>query len=503
MRDPVDLREETARRDSGELDESVERRAKAAGTSWSERIALILFLIYLAIAPFPYGAVLHGGSLILQSFAFAIAFFTFFDRPHIARLAGLRVPLVALAALALLGIFQLIPLPDAILGILSPVSEQVHRDAARLLHLFGRAAPLPRISLAPTETFDTVLLTLAYLALAASGAVLLRSRLRRRLAVGVLLIAAALHVIIGSITRTMISDETERFRGAFINANHFAGYLEIALALAFAVAWREILYNRDRGRRMTDRVHRFEVRLAYLTVAVLTWGVFAAGIALTRSRAGIVAATITSVVMLSLALGHRLTKTRRWGITIAALGTSAAAITFVVLAVRQQPILRFFAADPRDPTSDLRLRLWQLSFDAWRQFPIFGSGLGCYREAFRRIQPRDIDYLIEYAHSDPLQLLVTGGLLGFALGAVAVIGFVVLLHRCWKRSERREESAVMLGGLGAFIMLLVHGLAEFNFSIPAIPATLACIAGLSWAASQTDGELSSRTERERLRLVRE
>jgi hypothetical protein len=37
---------------------------------------------------------------------------------------------------------------------------------------------------------------------------------------------------------------------------------------------------------------------------------------------------------------------------------------------------------------------------------------------------------------------------------------------------------------------------EFNFSIPAIPATLACVAGFGWAATNAEEE-----EGERRRLV--
>jgi O-antigen ligase len=468
---------------------------------WCERVAFALLLLYIAVSPFPYGAVLHGGAFILETFAFAIALFAFVDRPHTERLFALRVPIAGLAAIALLGVFQLFPIPEAILGLISPTSAEVHRDAAAVMHLFGRSAPLPRISVAPSETSDTILLTLAYLALFTSAIVLLRSRLRRRLFIAVFLTSAALHVIAGSLTRAVSSEESgERFRGAFVNANHFSGYLEIALAVAFGVLWREVLYNRERARRLSDRVHRFEIRLAYLVMAVLLWGVFAAGIALTKSRAGIATMIVMTIAMLSLALTHRLVKTRRWGISVAALGATAAGVTFVVLAVRQQPILRYLAADPRDPASDMRARLWQLSLSAWREFPLFGSGLGCFREAFRRVQPRDIDFLIEYAHNDALQLLVTGGIIGFLLGATAILGFFVLLYRRWSKSERREESAFMLGGLGALAALLLHGLAEFNFSIPAIPATLACVMGMAWAASQSDGELSSKNAS--LRLVK-
>ena len=50
------------------------------------------------------------------------------------------------------------------------------------------------------------------------------------------------------------------------------------------------------------------------------------------------------------------------------------------------------------------------------------------------------------------------------------------------RQKHREESAFGLAGFGALVMLLLHGVAEFNFSIPAMPATLAACLGGAWAA---------------------
>src|SRR5262249_17369060 len=160
----------------------------------------------------------------------------------------------------------------------------------------------------------------------------------------------------------------------------------------------------------------------------------------------------------------------RYAIAIFGSSALAAGIAFVAMAARQQPILRFLASDPRDPASDLRLTLWRLSIQAWKEFPIAGSGLGTFREAFRRVQPPGFDYLPEFAHSDPLQLLVPGGIIGLLLGATAFGVFGARLFRRWRRDQRREETAFMLAGLGALFSIALHGLVEFNLSIPAVPA---------------------------------
>ncbi|HXH38950.1 MAG TPA: O-antigen ligase family protein [Thermoanaerobaculia bacterium] len=432
------------------------------------------------MAPFPYGAITRGGTLTLEILAFATTAATFVGRPRLAPLAGVWIPISAILAIILLGVAQVIPLPDSALWRISPVSAQIYGDAARVLGLFRHAAPAARISIAPAETIDTILLTSSYLSLFVSSALLLRTRRRRRLFVAVLLGGAALHVLIATVT----SDETSagRLHGAFVNSNHFAGYLQIMLAVAFGALWREVLFSRDRGRQLPEPTKRLETRLLHIAPLVLLWAIFAAAIALTKSRGGILVASVSTAVMLSAALSHRRIRNRRLSIAVAGGATIAAGASVVILAVRQQPILRFLASDPRDPGSDLRLTLWRLSIDAWRQFPLAGSGLGTYREAFRRIQPRGFDYYVEFAHSDPLQLLVTGGLAGFILGAIAFAALSIALASSWRREEHREESAFLLAGIGALFALTLHGLVEFNMSIPAIPATLAAVLGFAWTA---------------------
>lgn len=480
--------------------------AEIRAQSRLETAALAVFLVYVAIAPLSYGAITQEGELTLELFAFTTIALLFLDDPKIARLRGMRPTLGALLGIAVLGLVQWMPLPPFLLRILSPVSAQVFADAAHTLAMFGRPAPLPRISIAPTETLQSVLLVLAYVALFAAGALLLRSRSRRRLFVAVLLGSAVVHIIVATIARAMPAEPGDepvtsgRLHGAFVNPNHFAGYLEIALCIGFGVLWREVLHYRESlGRPSRAAAQRFESTFMRMTVRVLLWFVLAGGIALTESRGGILAAAIVTLLLLALAPAHPRVKARRWSFAAAGAGVIAAAIGLTALAVRQQPMLRFLSSDPRDPASDLRFTLWQLSFDAWKHFPLFGSGLGTFREAFRRVQPRDLHYLVEFAHSDPLQLLVTGGLAGLALAAVAVFAFLAAILRRWHAEQRREESAFLLATFGAIAALLIHGLMEFNFSIPAIPATLACVAGFGWAATHGEEE---EQERRQLQLVR-
>jgi O-antigen ligase len=320
-----------------------------------------------------------------------------------------------------------------------------------------------------------VLMVLAYAALFLASADVLRNRPRRRLFAATLLASALAQIFFA-----LVREPAARLRGPFENPNHFGGYLEIVLALAFGALWAEVLTGKDRAPSVGQE-ERLEKRFLRLAGWVLVWALVAIGIALTRSRGGILAAGVTTLVLLAMAMLHRRTGLRRRAARSLALAV-AAGVLFVALTAGARPFQRFLRSDPRALQGELRVTLWKTSVEAWRQFPLLGSGLGTFPDAFRRVQPRDLNFLVEQAHSDFLQLLVTGGSLGAALGVLLFASLFLLLGRAWYRQRHREESATVLTGFGALLSLTLHGFVDFNMSIPIIPATLACVLGAAFAA---------------------
>ncbi|HEX7422081.1 MAG TPA: O-antigen ligase family protein [Thermoanaerobaculia bacterium] len=408
--------------------------------------------------------------------AFAIGALAFLSAPARVRFGHTIIPISFLALIAAAGGLQMVPMSAALLRDVAPLSAQVYADANQILGLFGRRAITPRISIAPSDTVVTILLTLAYVVLFAAAVILLSTRLRRRLAIGALLASSTVHVLVSTAT----TSPSVRVHGTFINPNHFAGYLQIGLAFSFGLLLRELLHSRERGDGIRDLADRVEKRAIPLVGPVLLWVVIAAGIALTRSRGGILAALITTITMLALATVGRRRQTR---LAFAIVPAVLAALVLVAFTTGEAPLLRFLAADPRDTASDMRPEIWRASLLAWHQSPTLGTGLGAFREAFRRVQPQSVVGLVEQAHNDFLQMLVTGGWIGAVLVTGAFLSMLALLLRAWMRQEHREESAFALAGIAALISLMLHGLVEFNMSIPAIPATLAIMLGLAWTAA--------------------
>lgn len=384
-----------------------------------------------------------------------------------------------LLALGLLGVFQLLPLSPGLVRALSPVSAEVYSGAASILGESGSApAPAPRLSIAPSETRSVALLAASTAAAFLAAASLLASRNRRRLFAGVLLVSMAAQAAWAVATQ----QEAGRVSGPFFNPDHFAGYLGIGLSLAFGgLVVALTVHPRQRGPIHAAWVER---RIAAGALGVLLWGFFAAALALTHSRGGMLAAAATTLFLAGLAIGAR--AHRDQGIRSAQRATLAAGlalgILFVVAALGSRPLLRFLSTDPRDLGADTRVLLWTHAVEAWKRYPVFGSGLGTFREAFRVVQPRELVGLVENAHGDFLQLLVTGGAIGALLGVVAWVSLALFLLRGTLLRIRREEGAFALAGLGALVSVALHGLVEFNLSIPATSATLALVAGAAVAA---------------------
>jgi O-antigen ligase len=458
---------------------------KADPAGW---LGVGLLIALVVAAPIAWGGILPGGSLIIQMLAFSAASVAFLSRAPV-RPSLPALPLAAVAGILLLGLVQLAPLPERLLGAVSPVSLQISRETKRILDLFGVAAPSPAISIAPSETISTVLLLLAYIAAFLAASRVLSTRSRRRVFLAGIFTAALVQILIA----TLSGAATARKGGSFVNPDHLAGYLEISLALAFGVAWATFSVGRDRVGHLADRGERLERRLVPLSLSVLLWGTIAAGIALTQSRGGVGAALVTTLFLIALFSMRRRLGSRRAAASRATL-ILMAGLLFVAFAVREMPVVRFLATDPRDLPTEGRLQIWAGSIQAYRQFPVVGSGLGTFREAFRRVQPRDfMEGLVEQAHSDFLQLLVTGGAVGMALGVLALVSGLFALLRAAQRQRHREETALLIGGLGALASLTLHGLVDFNFSLPAIPVTLAAVLGGAWAAGESATTTASTT----------
>ena len=226
--------------------------------------------------------------------------------------------------------------------------------------------------------------------------------------------------------------------GQFINKNHFAYLMEMAFGLGLGI----VLAGGVRKERL----------LIYFALLLPLW----TALVLSNSRGGILAMLAQFVVAALFLLSRQSIALRAVLITVLVVGILAG--TFWVGGDRLAS--NFEAATNELSTTRAgasRNEIWRATLKMFAAHPILGVGLGgywigitAYHDASGLMTPQE-------AHNDYLELLSSGGIIGFAIGvwfAVAVI-----------RAMRRSTNVARVGAIIGIIGVAAHSLVDFGLHI--------------------------------------
>ncbi len=447
-------------------------------------------------APWPFASVTPWAWAVLATgiaAAFGVALWT--AGPGDFRPAA--VPAGALLALALLGFFQSLSWPVAVVEAVSPAHAVLAREARTALDPYGVGSgpAFVPLSVAPAESRRSAAAFALLAAALATAAAAGRRRRGRRIVAGAVLAAALGQVLYGA-PRWLAGAPTvwggavgagARRQGPVVNPNHLAVHLEIALALTFAWGWWAW------GRAGRDGLSP-ERRVTLVAGPALAWLTLFAALAFTGSRAGL-AAAVAGVVAQGVLVAFRRGLRRQavvWALAGALVATAGLAV--VAFVGYEQGLGRLAGTSPYDVAWAQRTDVYRATLELWQRFPILGTGLGTFHQAFPLVQrPASDELFWRHAHNDPLELLAVAGGAGGLLLAVGVAGVLVGLLRVLRRGRRREDRAAALAALGALVAVGLHGLADFGLTMPANALTLAAVVGAATAARRGRRQESSRT----------
>ena len=426
------------------------------------------FLALLILAPFPLGSILPWAQALLTFGIFALLA-VWALRPLPIRREGqgdgaLSVVLALWSLAVLFAFLQVLPLPSSLIAVIAP---SVHDLYGWALPGYGQDGTWRTLSTTPGATIQSALL------IGACGAAFFLSachcRMRSRaLTLTLTIILVGLGEAVYGLGQAG-GGLSVPASGTFVNRNHFAALLAMALCLGAG-----LLLSRWQGSPdELDSGSQFD-RWARTSPLVLVCLAILAGILFSFSRMGLTSPILALVLFGGLWMfGAVSRRTRLIGLGIGAV--------VLLLWIGAWPALEVVAERFQSLEDTYRVAAWEGTYALFRMSPLIGIGLGGLVDNLPRLLTVPIPEIFDHSHNEALEVLADGGLVyAGVVGAGLVVYFGTTIP-AWLR--RRDPLARGLGAgcLAGALSVLVHSLVEFPLRMPSNALYLSVIMGLGWA----------------------
>lgn len=228
----------------------------------------------------------------------------------------------------------------------------------------------------------------------------------------------------------------------FINKNHFAYLMEMALGLLIGL----LIAGRSKQ------------RLIQFALLLPIW----IGLVLSNSRGGILA-MLAQVTLAALFLLRTTT------LKLALAAVLVAGVLFGTIWVGGERLVTNFSAAGNELTAintdgASRNEIWRASLKMFAAHPLLGVGLGAYWIGITAYHDASGVLTPQEAHNDYLELLSSGGIVGLALG----IWFAVIVVRLARRNLNTDTGfirAVRIGAVLGLAGVAAHSLLDFGLHL--------------------------------------
>jgi O-antigen ligase len=418
------------------------------------------------------------------------------DRPPISRLA------IGLAAIGIAISLQLVPLPRTVLTRVSPGTDAFLRQYDLSYTHPGSAGdrspdeirdselPWHPVSIAPAKTALGLGLFSALALFMLGTTRVLSIAGARPVALAVLGLGLLLTVL--AVIQIALNPNASEFTliygfwrpqgvstpfGPFVNPNHYAGWMLMALPLVLGLAQAALQGTTLAGRGVRDRVLWAASEEGGTLVLSLCAGlIMGVSLMMTRSRSGIACL----VVAIALSGGMLFLRQRRASARIAV----AAAFVFVFLGAVAwagvDTMLGKFQASGREVSLSSRVNAWKDTVRIIRDSPVMGTGFDTYGTAMMVYQTSRQGEHFQEAHNDYLQLAAEGGLLvGLPILFTLAI-FVAEVRRRFREAPKEGMTYwLRVGAVVGLIAIALQSLIEFSLQMPGNAVLWSVLAALA------------------------
>ena len=422
------------------------------------RLGTFLGLTVLAgvigFAPLAAGAVHRSTGILALGLTLASIILVAFSELT----AGIPIRLSTQAAIlllifALIPALQCIPLPAVLTNWLDPAAADLLVD--------GHSGAFRPLSMDPPATWFCLGQASAAMATAIISAHAISGRTARYLLLRAIVLAGIAAVMVGVGHRILREDRIYGIfpgsrgilNGPFINPNHTAEFLEIALFSAVAM-----FFTKPNALN----------RVAWTAAGIFILG----GIVGTLSRGGILGLGASALLFTTL---YRRTSSpdegsprtgRSWVYTLIA----ACVCILVATSLGASQILSKFSQ--ADLTQETRFRLWRDGLKLLLAHPL-GIGRGAFDRVYPTVRTVESPISVRYSflENEPLQFLVDTGWIGTA---AILTGIVLFARHIWRsRRADRVELALVCG----LVSVIVHSLVDFGLETLGVLLPLSALLG--------------------------
>jgi O-antigen ligase len=427
----------------------------------SKRALRIFLQVLIVLSPLPFGCV--GGVWKPLCFLLFILFaFLTFLGPKVSLKFLYQRPLRFLAiAFFLLLVWQLLPLPLFMLKWISPGVTRVLQTVAGSLPAFHS------LSLIPAETLSALARFLVYGIFFIALLLLEWDKDDIFVIFNTALASAAFQVVFGLLKLGqgnskfflffVADDHIPGFlRGTIYNPDHFAFYLELLFPMAIGLLFAR-LHIFDPGQSLREKILHVaeDRRVIFLSLAAVLMGT---GIYLTGCRSGIAVLVLSLLFFAQMSVYLRVNfRVRRHLRLIFIMATLMA--VFVGL---QNTLNKFLS---KSLFGGGRIDYWTNALAMFRDFPLFGTGLGTFKHAYF-LYGKETGF-VNHAHNEYVENLADMGALAFVVFFALLAILSISLLRMWIARRHPEIKPVVLGVLTALFAALFHSFFDFSLRVPA------------------------------------